>query len=415
MSARRTVVLWAFQALLAGCSSPAESTTHPSGGQAGAGGGVNSGGGGSSSGSAGQQPAGSAGTDMSAGEAGTAGSAEPSGAAGSAGVGGTGVTGELEPWPGPVDVVTVPATGLIEGNVSGITYQPAEGAAPAVLWATANIPGNLYRLLPDGAGFATDPNDGWSSGKRLRFPDGQGAADAEGVTFAASIADGLYVASEHDNDVAATSRMSILRYDVTQAGASLTATHEWNVTAALPAAGANLGIEAITWVPDEYLTERAFVDEATGQLYDPSLYAEHGAGLFFVGVESTGKIYGFALNHADESFQLLATITSSFQGVMSLEYDRDAGYLWFGCDFVCQNRTGVLAVDTRPGSATLGHFIVLRTFERPNALPDTDNEGIAIAPETECEGGFKPFFWTDDAALDGFAIRKGRIPCGSFL
>jgi hypothetical protein len=180
-------------------------------------------------------------------------------------------------------------------------------------------------------------------------------------------------------------------------------------------AGANLGIEAITWVPDEYLTERAFVDETTGQPYDPNRYAEHGSGLFFVGVESTGKIYGFALDHAGGSFQLLTTIDSSFEGVMSLEYDRDAGYLWFGCDFVCQNRTGVLAVDTRPGSATLGHFIVLRTFERPNTLPDTDNEGIAIAPETECEGGFKSFFWTDDAALDGFAIRKGRIPCGSFL
>jgi hypothetical protein len=284
-----------------------------------------------------------------------------------------------------------------------------------VLWATANIPGNLYRLLPDAPGYASDAEDDWSDGKLLRFADGQGAADAEGVSLAASPADGLYVASEHDNAAASVSRLSILRYDVTQPGASLSATHEWNLTAALPAVGANQGVEALTWVPDDALTERAFYDEQAEQIYDPSSYAEHGGGLFFVGVEGTGKIHGFALNHTDGSVQLVATISSPFPGVMSLEYDRDSGYLWFGCDFVCDNRLGVLAVDTTPGSSTLGRFTVLRVFERPAGLPNTDNEGIAIAPDSDCDGGLKAFLWTDDAALDGFALRQGRIPCGPFL
>lgn len=398
MSARRYAACLLLPALA--CGSKSEAASDPSG-DGGATAGKSS-----VSGSAGQHVGGS-------GRAGE--SAAGSGGGGTAGAATAGESGELSAWPGPDDFITVPASGLVQGNVSGLTYQPAAGAASAVLWATANIPGNLYRLVPDAEGLVSDSDNGWSSGKRLRFPDGQGAADAEGVTLAASAADGVYIASEHDNAAASISRMSILRYDVAQAGASLSATHEWNVTSALPAVGANQGIEAITWVPDGYLTERAFFDEAAGQAYDPGSYAAHGDGLFFVGVEGTGEIHGFALNHDDESFQLVTTISSPFPGVMSLEYDRDVGYLWFGCDFVCDNRTGVLAIDTSPGSATLGRFIVLRVFERPVGFPNTDNEGIAIAPETECDGGFKSFFWTDDAALDGFALRQGRVPCGPFL
>lgn len=413
MSARpQPHLAWLLLTVLA-CGSESERVLEPSAGNAGAAG--------LSSGGAGQPAAGSGGNGQGA-RAGSAagvsaGAGAGAGAAAGAGAGGGrgGETAAISPWPGPGDITTVAATGLIQGNVSGLTYQPAAGETSAVLWATANIPGNLYRLLPDAAGFASDGDDGWSEGKLLRFPDGQGAADAESVTLAASPADGLYVASEHDNAVASTSRLSILRYDVAAPGTSLSATHEWNLTAALPAVGANLGIEAVTWVPDEHLTARAFFDESAQQPYDPSRYPAHGAGLFFVGVEGTGKIHGLLLDHTSESLQLLATISSPFPGVMSLEYDRDSGYLWFACDYVCNNRSGVLAVDTMPGSASLGRFTVRQVFEPPAGLPNTDNEGIAITPDAACDGGLKAFFWTDDAALDGFAIRQGSIPCGPFL
>lgn len=304
--------------------------------------------------------------------------------------------------------MALPATGLVDGNVSGLTYQPADGDSPSVLWATANIPGNLYRLLRANDGYASDSANAWSNGKLLRFPNGQGAADAEGVTLGATPAAGLYVASEHDNSAASTSRLSILRYDVTGATATLTAQQEWNVTSALPAVGANLGIEALTFIPDADLTAKGFVDESTQAAYEPASYPAHAGGVFFVGVEGSGMIHGLVLND-DGSFQLVASITSPFAGVMSLEYDRDVGYLWFGCDATCENQTGILDI------ASNGSFTVLRRFERPGQLPNSDNEGIAIAPESECDGGFKNFFWTDDANVDGFAIRRGKIPCGPFL
>jgi hypothetical protein len=44
-----------------------------------------------------------------------------------------------------------------------------------------------------------------------------------------------------------------------------------------------------------------------------------------------------------------------------------------------------------------------------------DNEGIALAPESQCVGGFKPFFWTDDTVSLGHALRAGTIACGRFI
>jgi hypothetical protein len=56
-----------------------------------------------------------------------------------------------------------------------------------------------------------------------------------------------------------------------------------------------------------------------------------------------------------------------------------------------------------------------RIYEPPAGLPDSNNEGIAIAPEAECAGRLKSFYWSDDADLNGHAIRRGDIPCGSLF
>ena len=48
-------------------------------------------------------------------------------------------------------------------------------------------------------------------------------------------------------------------------------------------------------------------------------------------------------------------------------------------------------------------------------MPNVDNEGIAIAPESSCVGGFKPFYWTEDGSTGGHALRADSIPCGAFV
>jgi hypothetical protein len=341
---------------------------------------------------------GAAGTTSTAGASGTATSCpSPSAAA--------------APWPGKNDVKTLDLEPQFKSDLSGLTYEPGASGATGALWAVNNLSGTLFRLVQSGSGYVPDTANGWASGKTLHYPTGKGQPDSEGVTFGASVTDGVYVGTEHDGEDASTSRLSVLRYYVLGAATSLTATHEWNLTALLPKLGANTGIEGITWVPDSWLTSQGFWDEAKSHAYAPAEYANHGTGLFFVGIEQTGKLYGLALNHSDGSAALLATISAPTQGVMGLEFDRDTGDLWFNCDDGCDNQSGILRVDTRADSASRGKFVLYRLFQRPSSLPNSNNEGIAIAPSSECSGGFKRFFWTDDADQGGFSLRSDLIPC----
>jgi hypothetical protein len=62
-----------------------------------------------------------------------------------------------------------------------------------------------------------------------------------------------------------------------------------------------------------------------------------------------------------------------------------------------------------------GHFQVGRLFNHPPSLPDSNNEGITFAPESECVAGRKSFFWSDDSNLNGHALRRGSVACGPLL
>ena len=319
------------------------------------------------------------------------------------------------PWPGSDDVQTVDGTAVFGGNLSGLTYEAAGSGQPAVLWAARNGPGAMFRLVFSGGIWTPDATNGWSAGKLLRFPDGLGEPDAEGITIVAGASSGgVYVASERNNSANSVSRNSILRFDASAAGSTLTATHEWNLTADLPAVGANLGIEAITWIPDSMLVANGFYDESKARAYVPADYASHGTGIFFVGVEANGIIYAYALNHATNSATRVATIVTGFPGVMGMEYDRDTGYLWATCDDGCGNTTGVLQIDVSVGSLTRGRFLAPRRYARPSTLPNINNEGFAFAPQSACMAGRKSVFWADDSETAGHSIRSATIPCATF-
>jgi lamin tail-like protein len=319
------------------------------------------------------------------------------------------------PWPGSDDVQTADGNAVFGGNLSGLTYEGAKTGSPAVLWAVRNGPGTLYRLIAAGGIMTPDPAGNWSAGKALRYPGGAGNPDAEGVTFAANgSAGGIYVATERNNDASTISKNAVLRFDPSQTGATLTATNEWNLTSDLPVVGANLGIEAITWVPDAFLTARNFFDETANHAYDPAEYANHGTGLFFVGVEANGSIYAYALDHTANTAKRIATISTGFPGVMGLELDAELGYLWATCDDGCGGKSGILEIDAAAGSPTRGKFIVTHQYDRPSTMPNVNNEGFAFTPQAECANGKKPVFWSDDSETGGHSIRRASIPCSAF-
>jgi len=310
-------------------------------------------------------------------------------------------------WPGTDDVTTADGADVLGKNISGLVADPL---ATGVLWSVRNSPSTLFRLTTAASGWTPDAAGGWSAGRPLRYPDDSGDPDAEGVTItAAGASGGVYVSAERNNVASATSRNSILRYDVSQTGQALRATHEWDLTALLPSTEANAGLEAISWLPDSMLTANGMLDERTGQAYRPADYASHGTGLFFVGVEATGVVHAFALNHSAGTASRVASITSGLPAVMGMEYDDLAGQLWVICDNGCGNRSAVLEIATT--TADKGRFHMVRQFRRPSSLPDVNNEGFAIAPRSACTGGRRAVVWSDDDNTAGHALRRASLPC----
>jgi len=267
-----------------------------------------------------------------------------------------------------------------------------------------NGPSVLYRLIFDGQSWVSTPTDGWATGKPLRYPDGTGDPDAEGVTRVPGEPDVVYVSTERNNSANTVSRLSVLRFVTSGSDTPLVATHEWNLTSDLPPTGPNLGLEGIAFVPDSDLVAAAFFDESRAALYDPGQYPDHGTGLFLVSVESTGVIYAFALDRSGGTFHRVATIVSGQPELMDLAWDSETGELWAQCDNTCGNTVSILRL-------TGGHFALAGLIARPSTLPNSNNEGISFAPLSECSMGMRSFFWSDDDNINGHALRRDTIPC----
>ncbi len=309
-------------------------------------------------------------------------------------------------WPGSSAVSIADDSDVFGQNLSGLAYRPSGSSAPGVLWAVRNSPSSLFRLVHDGTKWKPDTANGWAAGKTLTFPNGGGVPDAEGVTFAAGDANGIYVSIERNQSgpAADISRPAVLRYDITAPGGTLVATQEWDLTVDLPGLGRNAGLEALTWIPDDVLVAKGLFDESAGTTYNPAAYDNHGAGLFFVGLEQNGQIIAYALNHKTGGFTRIATIDSGFPRVMELTYDAESAKLWAICDNDCNGLTSRLDVAG-------GRFAVTDTYERPAGMENLNNEGFAIAPEAECVNDLKPVFYTDDDNGAGHALRTGAIDC----
>ncbi|SNQ46215.1 conserved exported hypothetical protein [Frankia canadensis] len=300
-------------------------------------------------------------------------------------------------WPGGSSVSVADGAGVLGTNVSGLSYQTS-----SVLWAVKNGPGTLYKLVPSGTTWSPDTTGGWSAGKALHYANGSGDPDAEGVAITP---DGMVVSTERDNSHDTVSLLKVLRYDASSTASSLTATAEWNLTADLPAVAANSGLEAISWIPDSYLTAHGFRDDHTGAVYDPATYAGHGSGLYFVGLEANGTVYAYALNQAGTAYTRVATIASGFAAVMDLEYEPATGHLWAACDDTCSGRTATLDINAQ------GRFAVTAVHARPTGMSNYNNEGFALAPQDACVSGVKPAVWSDDSNDGSHALRTGTLTC----
>ncbi len=255
-----------------------------------------------------------------------------------------------------------------------------------------NSPSKIFKLALDTTRgkWVSTTTDGWSEGKTLLYPTDRGAPDAEDVTRNDE-ANALYICSERDGR--GSSRNSILRYMDTTTDTSMIATHEWLLNSALPSVGSN----------------EQFYDENRLATYDPSSYPNHGNGVYCVGLEANGFVYCFVLDHSGNgAITKVASFSSGHSQIMSIEFDVDSGYMWAACDNTCNNEINVFTI----GSS--GRFAEIKSYARPTTLPNTDNDGFCMMPDSHCAGGLKKVFWIDDSSDGGYAMRMDDIPCGAF-
>jgi hypothetical protein len=328
-------------------------------------------------------------------------------------------------------------------NVSGLYFVGGNPTTTAddYIWAIQNgssglpgenagDPGSLYKLVRDSSG-DWGPAPGWESGVPVRYlNDPTGEPDSEGVT---AVDGKVYVASERDNTNNTVSKISVLEVNPTNIVAQngdrdgdLNATHEWDLGPDLgpnpgvnPETGldpsnpgdANLGIEAVAFVPDSYLTSVGFVDEHTGAAYDPADYPSHvDGGVFFVGLEKTGKLYGYVFD-SNNTFTRIATVNTGFQTIQDLLWDPSQDVLWATCDNGCQGRSSILRVDTS-ADAHRGTFQIQTVYSRPTgATQNLNNEGFTVAPISECVDGSRSALWSDDSDDGGHWLRTASVDC----
>ncbi len=121
-------------------------------------------------------------------------------------------------------------------------------------------------------------------------------------------------------------------------------------------------------------------------------------------------MYGYALTmDGSGNYHRITKFNSGEDAIMSLEFDPDSEYLWTECDNNCSGRMHVFSL------ASSGQFEELAEYDRPSSMPNYNNEGYTIAPDSLCDGGVKPVFWSDDSDDDGHVIRSDAIPCGKFI
>ena len=313
---------------------------------------------------------------------------------------------QTEPWWGSATVSVSDDAATFPADASGVTFDPSDPSGKT-LWVAQNKVGTLWKLTKDGATWK--PASGWTGGRNPRYADGTGAPDTEGVALGTDGA--VYLASERNNDVSGVSKNTILRYQPT---VSMSATDEWDLNPLLPALGANLGLEGVTFIPDSVLTADGFVDQSTGTAYDPSDYPGHGSTLAVVAVEGTGLLYVVALEQTaavQETAHLVATIDPELltnagpAGAMDVSWDPETQRLWALCDDSCDGTTVALELDDTGG------FTIAAAYDRPVGMPNLNNEGLALAPQSACVAGRKEAVWSDDGDTDGHSLRSGTVPC----
>ncbi|OKX85281.1 lamin tail domain-containing protein [Corynebacterium glutamicum] len=256
-------------------------------------------------------------------------------------------------------------------DMSGVDFD-ANGTA----WIANNDIGKIYSLSHDIANNTYKLTGEWETG----YPEGGGEPDAEGIVAATN--GDIYLSTERNNADKNVSRPSILRFATPTGKTGVqNAVQEWNLSEFVGDIQPNGGLEAIAQLEDN---------------------------IFVVGVEETGDVIVVDLS-ADEPV-LVQRYESSFDGVMSLDYNAATKQLSVVCDEACDGLSEILEWDGEKLYKSDD-----KIYERPANLGNWANEGFGTyTSELKCENGntvsVTSYLWADDAATnEGTSLNSAQV------
>jgi len=266
------------------------------------------------------------------------------------------------------------------------------------LWTCRNGPTNstskLWAIVEDGAGGYKIDDQGGLRGEWTDF------GDFEGVTLADFSDHTVFGIIENDEH--------IKEYDVSTYGTRVLI-NDWNTGGCLPGEGG----EGITFVPDNDLAARGFLDQNNNP------YVSHGGmgGLMFVGHQAFGRIYVFDLQRGagPDAFTVVGEFVTSYAEISELFYDRSTAklYVLHDADF---DKIEIMNLSSIPfaGSPSCSQVSHLRRFDTAAiySFPQPGNyEGFTIQPASECvNGGRKMFLTIDDGGAGSLYLFQHFTP-----
>lgn len=293
---------------------------------------------------------------------------------------------ETIPWPGENTLTVYDTEPFFYGNASGLDFHNGR------LYAVDNGGGFLWVLeaFPDGTLY---PASGYEIGRAVQYADRESVhgPDTEGITVDG---DGLvYLAVERDNDTAWQTENILLQMDPWDPSDPIVAMRQWDLTALLPYAPANKGIEAVEWVSADCIQGR-ITDGNTGLPLDMADYPEAVAGgVFFLALEANDRVYACVLNDDGSTVQI-AQLDPGLKGIAALEYDPAENALWVTADDRGENRA-VKLLFSRDGTEIMG------ILPPADLDPRQNTEGFAIAQETLTRDDRRPVYRLRDGVHEG--------------
>ena len=284
-----------------------------------------------------------------------------------------------DPWPAETWQESENLTSLhgnFTNNLSGAHWNPAT----RTLWVAVNGPGMFVALVRgEDDKFTIERREGkagiWAPGGDLESLT-QVDYNADRVTV---LVEGAGYIRQYDTSVYGT--VKLLR--------------QWQITQHVPTASGG-GSEGIAFVPDEWLTKRAFV----GMDGQPYISTKGMGGLFFVAHQRGGHIYVFDCAPDSNTDHYVGRYATGRPESSGLEFDRSTGKL-----YVWHNTQGNFLEEVDLASTAVSGGRRLTQLREWRAPKGGNLESIALTPADSYE---HEAFITDDDNQQGFGLMRYR-------